>query len=195
MDGNARCRGGDIRVAYALRNIATIQQHAIAFAARFEVDHGAVRQLPERFAIVERDLLLHCLESERAIHGAAFQVHVTKLLRQPCGDGALARACRPVNGDHQLAGCTHSLPVSFAGGTGLDGDADGDFLGRRCTRGLPGWGGCGVKRGWSLGLRSTCGGGASWEETCSNTRPATWTKLNSRAAWSALIDRKSEEQG
>ncbi len=55
----------------------------------------------------------------------------------------------------------------------------------RSTSGIPGRGGSASNFGRGL---NSCGvGGACSDETCSMTRPFTWTKLNSRAACRALI--------
>src|SRR5208283_3883263 len=104
--------------ANSLRNIASVQQHTVAFTAGFEVDDGIFRQLSQRLAVVERDILLHCLERQRSIHSAALEIDVPQLLRQAGCDRALAGAGRAVDGDDQLASRAHSLLVSWLEASG-----------------------------------------------------------------------------
>src|SRR5271157_188246 len=186
MYGHARCCRGYIGLANALGNVTAIEQHSVSFAVGFEPDHGILRQLSQRLAVVQRHLLLHRPERQRAIHGAALEIDVAKLLGQAGGDCALARSRGAVNGDNQLSACAHSLPVSSLGASGFDRAAG--LRGRRSTNGIPGRGGSGSKRGF--GFNSPCaasGCSSCSDETCSMTRPATCTYVSSRAACSAWI--------
>ena len=103
---------GDVALANALRNIATIEQHAVAFRLGLEFDHGVGGQSAQGLRIVERDLLLQRLEGEGAIHGSALEIDVAQLFREAGGDGALARSGGAVDGDDQFAGGAHSLLLS-----------------------------------------------------------------------------------
>src|SRR5215472_7091914 len=53
MDGNARSSFGDILLANARCDVESIEQNAIAFAARLKFDARLLRQRRQRFAVVK----------------------------------------------------------------------------------------------------------------------------------------------
>ena len=83
MDRNPRCRFGDVRFAHPLRNILSIEQHPVAGECRLKLNARFVGQLQQILFIVERNVPLNRFQSQRAIHGAAFKIHVAEFARQP----------------------------------------------------------------------------------------------------------------
>src|SRR5215813_4228139 len=138
-----------------------------------------LRQSSQRLRIVQRDMLLQRFQRKCSIHGSALEVDVAESLCQSCGNGALARASRAVDGDHEWPRAVHS--PSPPGRCCLP---PLPLRGRRSTNGLP--------RRTSDVLTPTSGfdGGAVLSgrafADCNITFPPTCTNPSSRAAWSAL---------
>ena len=147
---------------------------------------GVFRQLPQRLAVIQGDLLLHRLERQRAIHGATLEIDVAEL---PAPGGRRSCSC-PIRPDRRwrspACGSCSFLVVVLLGRDWLR-RRPRALRGRRSHQRLAGPGGSGSKRGLGLNSRSAGGCGNSSDETCSITRPPTCTKLSSRAACSALM--------
>src|SRR6266849_2679395 len=93
-----------IGLAHAPGDISSIQQHMISTQAWLQLDARFVGEFGESGFIIERDVPFNRLQRQSPVHGAAFEVCVAQLARQPGCDGALSSASRAVNGDDQFSG-------------------------------------------------------------------------------------------
>ena len=104
MHGDARGRLGHVALADSRRNIFAIQQRAISAERGLQLDTRGLGELQQSRFVLKGSVVLDGLKRERAVHGAALQVDVVELAREPGSNGALARACRAVYGDDQFSG-------------------------------------------------------------------------------------------
>src|SRR5215469_9393200 len=154
MHRHTRRGGGHISFANALRYVATVEQNAVPFRLRLELNRRLFRKLAQGFGVVERTLVFKGLESEGPIHRSAFEVDVAQFLRKASGDGTFAGACGAIDRDHQGACGGHSDLCSSE-------DLGRLMRRRRSTSGLPRRtpGGCSSDRRAALessGGRTTC---------------------------------------
>ena len=98
MGRHARGSQGNVALPNTLRHILTIQQHEVAVGLRVKSNYGIVGETSQRNRFIQVNLMLERFERQRPVHGATFQIDVSKLLGQPRGDGALSRSLQ----DRQL---------------------------------------------------------------------------------------------
>ena len=96
-------------------DIFAVEQNAVVLLRRARDGWWFRRRVLPGRAVVEREAGAQRLKGEGAIHGAGFKVEQAKMAGQMAGDGALARAGGPVDGDDDLAGGQRGSGGSLSG--------------------------------------------------------------------------------
>ena len=99
VDGDLRGCGGDVGLANAAGDVHAVEQDAVAFELRLEGDAGVGGEVQERSFFVEGVVVFDGLEGEGAVHGSGFEVEEAEAAGEMGGEGALACAGGPVDGD------------------------------------------------------------------------------------------------
>src|SRR5260370_2499228 len=103
VDRDSRCRFRYVGLTHAPGDVSSIKQHVISTQAWLNLDPRFVCEFGESGFIIERDVPFNRLQRQGPVHGAAFEVCIAPLARQPGCDSALSNASRAVNSDHQFS--------------------------------------------------------------------------------------------
>src|ERR1019366_9436641 len=103
MNGYPRGRGGDVGLANAPRNVHAVEQDAVAFQLRLEVDASRLGELEQGLFVVEGEVALNRFQCKRAVHCAGLQVEKSEAAGQMSGQRALPGAGRAVDSNNRPA--------------------------------------------------------------------------------------------
>src|SRR4029077_10660490 len=103
MHGHARSCLRDVALANPGGNILAIQKHAIAANGRLQDNARALRELAQGGSVVKGDVPLNGFQSKRPVHGAAFQIHISELARQPGGDRTFSGSGGTIDGNDEFS--------------------------------------------------------------------------------------------
>ena len=99
MHRDPRRRLRYVGLADATGDVAAIEEYAVSAHGGFNLDARFFGELGESVLVIERHVPLNGLQRQRAVHGAAFEIHIAQFAGQARGDGALSGARGAVDGD------------------------------------------------------------------------------------------------